>query len=286
MAGTTDEHLPWNEGSALEELERIKEAIEECRRRRKELQAEFDGFVRSFRSSGKERTAVEPGNTNIGAAGEAPQPAPIVPASSTAIPLAAPLPPIAAAPADHPPEPAPPSFVPAVVEPPVSAPPAALRTPTTPATNWRTRRMSLVGVAAAVGVVVIAGFLMARSGPRPADATSSTVANRAAAPARPPAQSAAVPSNPPSEAVQAGPPRSEILAVRRVWVRVVVDGVKAAEREMEAGERVTLPAGATAAIRAGNAGAVRVTVNGEDRGLLGAEGEVLTRTVRIPAASR
>ena len=81
----------------------------------------------------------------------------------------------------------------------------------------------------------------------------------------------------------AAPPRSEILAVRRVWVRIVVDGVKTTERELQAGERVSLPAGGAVAIRAGNAGALQVTINGEDRGVLGAEGEVVTRTLRIPA---
>ena len=42
-------------------------------------------------------------------------------------------------------------------------------------------------------------------------------------------------------------------------------------------------AGNPDAIRAGNAGAVQVTINGEDRGSLGAEGEVVTRTLQIPA---
>jgi hypothetical protein len=68
-----------------------------------------------------------------------------------------------------------------------------------------------------------------------------------------------------------------------VWVRIVVDGVKTTERELQAGERVPLPPGSAASIRAGNAGALQVTINGEDRGLLGAEGEVVTRTLRIPA---
>ena len=93
---------------------------------------------------------------------------------------------------------------------------------------------------------------------------------------RPAAQQTAPP-------VEPGPPRSEIVALRRVWVRVVVDGSREVERELDAGERVPLRAGRTSVVRAGNAGAVRVTINGEDRGTLGPEGEPMTRTLRAPA---
>ena len=81
-------------------------------------------------------------------------------------------------------------------------------------------------------------------------------------------------------------PRSEITALRRVWVRVIVDGTREVEREMQAGERIPLRAGRTIVIRAGNAGAVRVTINGEDRGTLGPEGEVVTRTLQTPTPTR
>jgi hypothetical protein len=126
-------------------------------------------------------------------------------------------------------------------------------------------------------------FLM-RPEPRAPQSNVPPGANQPTGAGRQPAQSAAVAADAPHPAAEAAPARSEILAERRVWVRVVVDGVKTVERELGAGEHVGLPAGANALIRAGNAGAVRVTVNGEDRGLLGAEGQVVTRTVRIPAA--
>jgi hypothetical protein len=70
-------------------------------------------------------------------------------------------------------------------------------------------------------------------------------------------------------------------------VRVVVDGVKEVERELRAGEHIPLPVGRTSVIRAGNAGSVRLTLDGQDRGALGPEGEVITRTIRTaPAQSR
>ena len=291
MAGATDD-LPWNEGSALEELERIKQAIDECRRRRKDLQAEFDGFVRSFRTSARDRPIAGPDTKSDTAetpdltrephpvpAGSSARPWPDARADVDTVPEVA----VAPAAAEHQPEPA------ALFGSPVAAFPVAASPSSTsrPAFNgWRTRRTGLLAVAAAVAVVAIAAFLMSRSGPGTSQATPSAAVSRSAGPVRPAAPSTPAPSDAAAPAANAGPPRSEIVAVRRVWVRVVVDGVKTSEREMEAGERVTLPAGSTAVIRAGNAGAVRVTVNGEDRGLLGAEGEVLTRTVRIPAAAR
>ena len=50
-----------------------------------------------------------------------------------------------------------------------------------------------------------------------------------------------------------------------------------------AGARVPLR-GRAITIRAGNAGAVRVVIDGQDRGVLGAEGVVVTRTFTSSAA--
>jgi uncharacterized protein DUF4115 len=61
-----------------------------------------------------------------------------------------------------------------------------------------------------------------------------------------------------------------------------VDGEKVLEREVPAGTRVPLNAEKTIVIRTGDAGAVRLALRGEDRGLLGAEGEVVTRSFAVP----
>src|SRR5215212_7773260 len=50
MPTRTDEQLPWDEGAALEELERLQRGIHEWRSRRKDVQTEFDRFVRGFRT--------------------------------------------------------------------------------------------------------------------------------------------------------------------------------------------------------------------------------------------
>lgn len=279
MPSTTEEHRPWNEGAALEELERLKRGIDECRRRRKDLQAEFDGFVRSFRSPTREVSTSD---------------AVTIPDPRT--PDGPPLPMAAPADAVTPTEPLPATArpfpdageggVPAAVvphraeSPPHRSAPASL--------GWRsmdprTRRAVLGTSAAAVLVVGVAGVFLMRPEPRAPQGTTGRGPSQAAGAARQTSRPVAAPGTA-QPITDAGPPSSEILAERRVWVRVVVDGVKTVERELDAGEHVALPAGTSPVIRAGNAGAIRVRVHGQDRGLLGAEGEVVTRTLRIPPA--
>jgi hypothetical protein len=82
--------------------------------------------------------------------------------------------------------------------------------------------------------------------------------------------------------VAAPAPPAEIRTVRRVWVRVTVDGQRAVERELEADARVPLPAGRTFVVRAGDAGALHFLLNGKDQGPLGADAQVVTRTFSVP----
>ena len=93
--------------------------------------------------------------------------------------------------------------------------------------------------------------------PAPAPGTASTAApSRPAAPAKP---------------IQV------ILATNRpVWLRVTVDGTRAIEREVPAGETLSFEADRTVIVRAGDAGAVQATLNGADRGALGLRGWPLT----------
>jgi Domain of unknown function (DUF4115) len=76
---------------------------------------------------------------------------------------------------------------------------------------------------------------------------------------------------------------AELTATRPVWVRVTADGARLFERELPANTRVPLRAEKTIVIRAGNAGAVRLSLAGQDQGPLGPEGAVVTRTFTIPA---
>ena len=142
-----------------------------------------------------------------------------------------------------------------------------------------------MAVTGGLAVVVAAGALLMRTwGGKPEGSSGASKQSAAGLAIQAPRPTA--PSAPTPNAVVPDAPRSEITALRHVWVRVTVDGTREVEREMQAGERIPLRAGRTTVIRAGNAGAVRVTINGEDRGTLGPEGEVVTRTLQTPTPNR
>jgi hypothetical protein len=109
--------------------------------------------------------------------------------------------------------------------------------------------------------------------------TPPAAAPDAAPAAAPPAARTAAPA-PPAE-----PPAAlnvELTTDRVVWMRVTVDGRQLFEREVPAGEKIPLRGDQRIIVRAGDAGGVRLTVNGRDEGLLGADGQVVTRTLTAP----
>ena len=75
---------------------------------------------------------------------------------------------------------------------------------------------------------------------------------------------------------------TELTTTRHVWVRVIADGERVLERELPAGSRIPITAQKTIVIRTGDAGAVTLTIAGEDQGTLGREGQVVTRTFTVP----
>jgi hypothetical protein len=77
------------------------------------------------------------------------------------------------------------------------------------------------------------------------------------------------------------PPAAELTVERHVWVRITVDGERMIEREVAAGTRVPLASGGTVVVRAGDGGAVRLWLRGEDQGVLGLDGAVVTRTFTV-----
>ena len=279
MASESEPRVPLDEAAALEELERFRRQIEEYRRRRNDVQTEFDRFVRGFRMSALEAAIAE---SSAIAPGSDPPPVqtPVAPIDVPIIvaPSAAPVTVATATDRDSNEAVTPPTT--SVLEP---ADSPSVPPPATVSSHFRIRwssRPRLLLVAAGLVVLAVIGALLTRPWQSPSAESKGPIPSTATVQQSP--QPATSPDHQPAAPAQAGPPRSEILAVRRVWVRVVVDGVKTTERELQAGERVALPAGSTAAIRAGNAGAVQVTINGEDRGSLGAEGEVVTRRLQVP----
>jgi hypothetical protein len=295
----------FDEKAALAELERLQRAIEESRRQRKDAVTRFDQFVASFERPAplSDRVEVIPapiaGQVQSTGAEQAPS-ASAPPASWTrtinrepaGLPPrdAPPQPPVAPAPAS----PAPPS---AEIEAFPAEPavdtlgavprvPEAFVVPDTPVSagrHARRRRLRLVVLAAAVVVIVAAVLLMrsSRSGEEPVPAQTS--ADPAAASPAPPATveppSAPVTEAAPPAATPAAPGvHGELTTIRTAWVRVTIDGERAIERELPPDARIPLRAERSIVVRVGDAGAVRLTIDGRDLGALGAEGQVVTRT--------
>jgi hypothetical protein len=131
-------------------------------------------------------------------------------------------------------------------------------------------------VAIAAGVIVMRGW---RSSP---ESASAPPASQAAPAGSLGAATTGLPAAAPAAPERPATTGSELIALRDVWVRATVDGNKIVERELEAGARVPLR-GRAIVIRAGNAAAVRIVIDGQDRGTLGAEGVVVTRSFTASA---
>jgi uncharacterized protein DUF4115 len=279
MPDGNPERVQWDDRAALEELERVHGAIDEWRTRRKQAQAAFEEFVQGFRKSPREPQvgAASLTTTRPPAPEAAAGFAPALDTSDAASPhsvMAAPLANPNAASAAQP-------LLTSGVQAPVQAESLVSSNVDVPA-PWRMRPDQrqrppayLAAIAGGVAAIITAALLVQswRAAPTESSATRTDAA------VGPPATVISQPVAPEL-------PRTEIIALRRVWVRVTVDGTREVERELDANERIPLRAGSTFVIRAGNAGAIRLTINGEDRGTLGPEGEVMTRTVKTPPSNR
>jgi cytoskeleton protein RodZ len=256
MTGRESAGAPFNEQAALEELERLQRAIEESRRQRGQSVEEFDAFVRSFKNPAPERTTTAP---PMAVSAPRPAPAPAIPAAIPPDPT--PLPEIVAA-AD----PVPPLPIVDVSEPVVR-----------PRGRQLGFRTLIAGLAAIAVVVVAAVLLLNRRGAEDAGPTSQPPQSVARAPVTTPG---AAPRSvtPAPQPAPGGGIQVEIVTLRPVWVRVLVDGERAVERELRGNDRIPLRARRSIAIRAGDAGALRVMVAGQDQGTLGRDGEVVSRT--------
>ncbi len=239
---------PTEDRRILEELEQLQQAIRTSRVTRERAEAAFDGELRAF------ETRVPP-------------------------PAAVPATPALAAPGESAPTAAPSSVPPGFMLPkPNPSPAVALFDdgPVPPPALPRARTALIVaGIAAAVGVS--AGYLWTmqrgpEAGTRPPEAVQP--------------QAVATPTDAPGGATKPVPGdphalRVDLTSLRRVWLRVSVDGRIALEREVPAGERMPFGADRSIVVRAGDAGAVTVRVGPDDQGPLGRDGQVVTRAFNV-----
>lgn len=156
-----------------------------------------------------------------------------------------------------------------------------------------TERNPAVAIGAGVVVILVAifaliGWLGGSDDPQDADLAGdpAPVENESSPP-----PTAAAPTSAPTDAATK-PPKdepTEVLAADGVrlrldlengpsWMRVTVDGVTQVEGEQAEGESLRFKADETITLRIGDAGAVRVTVNGQDQGFLGRPAKVVDKT--------
>jgi hypothetical protein len=276
----------FEEAAAERELDELRRAIEEARARRRRANTAFEEFLKGF---GESRRAAASAPTLAASPPTAapPQPAlsrqrvtyaaePIglpqgdglaafAPAATILAPLTTPKPVDPSPLDDFAQEGSLPASLPAMSIPAVLAPgrPSPVR-----------RAVPLIGIAV-VGVLAV--FLWSRGGsPEEAAPTEAAVA-----PSEPAASAPASATAPPAtSAPQSPPPAAEISTSGRVWMRVTVDGQRVVEREVPEGTRIPLN-GSQIVIRAGDAGAVRMSIAGKDQGVFGPAGQAVTRTFTV-----
>jgi hypothetical protein len=299
----TQKPQPFDELAALAELERLADKIQATRRQRESTVAEFESFVKTFRNDryseliaqheaelqSELRAQARPVRpvgevaANLAvrppaalpaptppAAAKPPAPSEVIPVPATykpttiAVALSPPAVRPADADADQPPLDAAyaPSPIPAWIEPASMAPAKARR-------SGNAVPMSVAAAAVLVLVFVVWSFSRPSSPEPPATASAPPPA-AAAAPA-----AAAKPS--PAPTVPGKALNIELVTLRPVWLRVTVDGARALEAELPPDRRLPFAADKLIQIRAGNGGAVKLMVGGEDRGPLGGEGRVVDR---------
>jgi HAMP domain-containing protein len=249
---------PFDEQAALEELERLRDAIEASRRKRSQTTDEFEAFVRSFRTP----AVPEAPRTDL-----SPAPKPDV---------------VARAPRQEPRQPVPPIEQPVALEPPVAVeqPQPPVVAESAPASKPRAGAL-MPRVLAGAAILIVALVLLMRPWRSSSPETSSSPSTGAATTASAPQATTPAPTATPAPAPTATRTHAlegELNIQRRVWVRAIVDGQKTVERELPPGTRVPLQADRAIVIRVGDAGALRMTLNGVDRGPLGKDAEIVTRT--------
>lgn len=163
------------------------------------------------------------------------------------------------------------------------------------------RAVAMIGSVLLIGAAVLAlqhwlrsrgdeASVSAANRPAPALDVRADPSSAPPEPAMPPAESTPAPAAVSSPVgttgsetgVAAVPPRVELRTIREVWLRTSVDGQPFRERLVPGNEVLQYNPTSTLYIRAGDAGGLRVFIDGEDRGLLGSDGRVVTRTYPIP----
>lgn len=168
--------------------------------------------------------------------------------------------------------------------------PVALEKPAAPPTTLPTENQSIAfkvppkAAAAAILVVAALGigvWAYQGSSKAPGSAPETKVQQQQAAVPSPSAAPAA-----PEKQPQAKPVMVQAKYTAECWTQVMADGKQIYEGTPKVNESFTWEAEKTISIKAGNAAAVDVTINGEPQGKLGNKGEVVVKTFTPTGAKK
>jgi hypothetical protein len=160
---------------------------------------------------------------------------------------------------------------------------------------WRPRAPRLVASLAAVLILALIGATwLWISGPGPAapDPAAGEAARSDASPPAPDTRPADLPPPPPAAAPDPAPdpafttPTLTIEARRASWIRAQIDGQPDSGRIFEPGETRRIVGAGRVVIRAGDAGAVFVSVNGAEPQAVGLDGQPRTREYVLDERAR
>jgi hypothetical protein len=258
---------PPDENRALEQLERLHREIQRARRDRERAGSEFDGFVDELRTGAGQAQAA-PGES----AARRPM-RPVAPAARTPVAVPPPIPAADAAGAFAS-EPQPQSRTVA------GEPAATVPAPTASPQGLRQRILLPVAATVLIGGLAFVYFWQRTHAPSTSQPPPTASSNRETAvrpAAAPPAREARpAPAAPATPVVS--PSTVQLTTARAVWMRVTVDGQRALEREVPAGQHLTYTPANSIVIRAGDGGAVRVKVGNGPEETFGRDAFPLTRS--------
>jgi hypothetical protein len=155
-------------------------------------------------------------------------------------------------------------------------------------------RAPIAGVIVVIVLALFSGLWFSRQTRRPVPAETLASSSSATPTARPVRLAAGASKSGGATPPVAAPARQlhpagvgvTLRALREVWVRVDVDGRRAVSRLVRAGEQFTYGAEREVAVRAGDAGALLISVNGHQSAVLGGDGVVLTKRITTTAGRR
>ncbi|MBC7335183.1 MAG: helix-turn-helix domain-containing protein [Clostridia bacterium] len=160
-----------------------------------------------------------------------------------------------------------------------SRPVAPAKTKAVSARRWRLRRLlAALVVVALLGVIVPVWLVPVWSPP----AGSGGVVDAPATTGQGPPQ-APGPAAPAATTPRQGLSLEILAAQGPCWLAVTADGQAVYEALLPQGKEVSFTARESIRVKFGDAGAVRVKLNGQDLGPVGNRGEVLRKEFRVPA---